>query len=543
MSVELVNDCVVIPHRVDWANKVTHTRVWSTKVAEGITGAEDRAQLKTQPIRALDCEILAMDLQPRVELEERLLVAMQKGRAAVPLWSRPSELAAQAGKTSVSLVNRVWPWRPGDYAIFMSPRGRGRNRTLQINCGGAAVPPFLSDMDYTGGQPLSTASAIRLGYAPDPAPAAVYQTARVATSGTQENVIAYAITGLDPAVGCMVRVHVAEIDPVMVPGSINASPYGCPSARQMSVTVAGDTVQTAANVVPFAAAHFQIYTPTVLEFWCYPDLTGTITITAAGIIESIYRGPTYYFPALISALEVFQCSWEVRQLITPTGRGQLVWQDTLHGLYAASALVYPLLMGTPSLRDSSALTDSLARLPITVSEPLGEGAPAVPGQCPTEVCYDCTVPYPGGGDPWPSWGNLTPSQVSALPSIQGSYPLDTAWTNSPDAIAQANGVSGCAGENLRAVFAAAVANHSIPSDAVMGPMFWAVETSTGWMTELGYAKSAGICGLTADPAPATSHQIDFTGGFGFILCAVYATGATIGQIGPNLTPKTCAPYA
>ena len=50
---------------------------------------------------------------------------------------------------------------------------------LQINSGGPAVSPFLADEDFTGGGTINHANTIDLSGVTNPAPMAVYQTARV----------------------------------------------------------------------------------------------------------------------------------------------------------------------------------------------------------------------------------------------------------------------------------------------------------------------------------------------------------------------------
>ncbi len=50
---------------------------------------------------------------------------------------------------------------------------------IQINAGGPAVSPFVADKDFTGGTTINHANTIDLSGVTNPAPMAVYQTARV----------------------------------------------------------------------------------------------------------------------------------------------------------------------------------------------------------------------------------------------------------------------------------------------------------------------------------------------------------------------------
>lgn len=74
---------------------------------------------------------------------------------------------------------------------------------VQINCGGPAVSPFAADEDFAGGGTIDHVNAIDLSRVADPAPMAVYQTARVGNS-------TYTISGFNPDSIHNVRLHFAE---------------------------------------------------------------------------------------------------------------------------------------------------------------------------------------------------------------------------------------------------------------------------------------------------------------------------------------------
>ncbi|HEV3037346.1 MAG TPA: malectin domain-containing carbohydrate-binding protein [Candidatus Angelobacter sp.] len=74
---------------------------------------------------------------------------------------------------------------------------------IQINSGGPAVSPFVADADFSGGGTINHANTINLSGVTNPAPMAVYQTARVGN-------FTYTIPGFNPGSSHTVRLHFAE---------------------------------------------------------------------------------------------------------------------------------------------------------------------------------------------------------------------------------------------------------------------------------------------------------------------------------------------
>jgi hypothetical protein len=74
---------------------------------------------------------------------------------------------------------------------------------VQINSGGPAVSPFVADTDFTGGGTIHHANTIDLSGVTNPAPMAVYQTARVGN-------FTYTIPGFTAGSSHTVRLHFAE---------------------------------------------------------------------------------------------------------------------------------------------------------------------------------------------------------------------------------------------------------------------------------------------------------------------------------------------
>jgi fibronectin type 3 domain-containing protein len=82
--------------------------------------------------------------------------------------------------------------------------------SVQINAGGAAVAPFVADVDFTGGATINHANTINLNGQPNPAPAAVYQTAHVAATAGAGTTFSYTIPGYTAGSSHTVRLHFCE---------------------------------------------------------------------------------------------------------------------------------------------------------------------------------------------------------------------------------------------------------------------------------------------------------------------------------------------
>jgi beta-glucanase (GH16 family) len=104
---------------------------------------------------------------------------------------------------------------------------------LQINAGGPAVTPFVADKDFTGGTTIHHANTIDLSGVTNPAPMAVYQTARVGN-------FTYTLPGFTAGASHTVRLHFAE------------TYFGTAGSRKFNVSINGTQVLSAFDI--FAAA-------------------------------------------------------------------------------------------------------------------------------------------------------------------------------------------------------------------------------------------------------------------------------------------------
>jgi beta-glucanase (GH16 family) len=104
---------------------------------------------------------------------------------------------------------------------------------VEINAGGPAVTPFVADKDFTGGSTIHHANTIDLSGVTNPAPMAVYQTARVGN-------FTYTLPGFTAGASHTVRLHFAE------------TYFSTAGSRKFNVTINGTQVLGAFDI--FAAA-------------------------------------------------------------------------------------------------------------------------------------------------------------------------------------------------------------------------------------------------------------------------------------------------
>jgi hypothetical protein len=81
---------------------------------------------------------------------------------------------------------------------------------VDINAGGPGTGAFVADTDFNGGGTINHANTIDLSGVTNPAPAAVYQTARVAATQGAGTTFSYTIPGLNAGSNHIVRLHFAE---------------------------------------------------------------------------------------------------------------------------------------------------------------------------------------------------------------------------------------------------------------------------------------------------------------------------------------------
>jgi len=107
--------------------------------------------------------------------------------------------------------------------------------SVQINSGGPAVSPFVADEFFAGGGTINHANTIDLSGVTNPAPMAVYQTARTGN-------FTYTIPGFSPGSSQTVRLHFAETF------------FSTTGSRVFNVSINGTQVLTNFDIVAAAGA-------------------------------------------------------------------------------------------------------------------------------------------------------------------------------------------------------------------------------------------------------------------------------------------------
>ncbi|MBX5457158.1 MAG: discoidin domain-containing protein [Thermogemmatispora sp.] len=161
---------------------------------------------------------------------------------------------------------------------------------IQINAGGPAASPFIADTDFSGGGTSSSSNSISTAGVTNPAPQAVYQTARLGN-------FSYSIPSLTPGASYTVRLHFAE------------TYWTASGKRVFNVSLNGQTVL--ANFDIFAAAG-GANKAVVKEFTATASSSGTITLQFSSVVDQ----------AQLNGLEVLPAS---------SSGWTLVWSDNFSG--------------------------------------------------------------------------------------------------------------------------------------------------------------------------------------------------------------------
>ena len=133
---------------------------------------------------------------------------------------------------------------------------------LQINCGGNAVSPFVADKDSSGGVKYSSSDTITIpASVASPAPAGVYQSARIPASGA--TTFSYIIPSLVAGQAYEVRLHFAD------------TRHQYAGQYPFNVTINGSAVLSDFDIVATAGAKD---TAIVEQFNTSADGSGNITI-------------------------------------------------------------------------------------------------------------------------------------------------------------------------------------------------------------------------------------------------------------------------
>jgi hypothetical protein len=134
------------------------------------------------------------------------------------------------------------------------------------------VSPFLADEDFTGGSTINHANTIDLSGVTNPAPMAVYQTARIGN-------FSYTVPGFAPGSSQKIRLHLAETF------------FTTTGSRTFDVSINGTQVLTNFDIFATAGATNKAV---IEEFTVNADASGMYTITTTSVVNN----------ALISGIEI-----------------------------------------------------------------------------------------------------------------------------------------------------------------------------------------------------------------------------------------------
>jgi fibronectin type 3 domain-containing protein len=143
---------------------------------------------------------------------------------------------------------------------------------FQINAGGPAVTPFVADKDFTGGATINHANTIDLSGVTNPAPTAVYQTARVGN-------FTYILLGFTAGSSHTVRLHFAE------------TYFSAAGSRKFNVTINGTQVLSTFDIFAAAGAKNKAI---IQQFTINANASGQYIVQFTSVVNQ----------SLLSAIEV-----------------------------------------------------------------------------------------------------------------------------------------------------------------------------------------------------------------------------------------------
>jgi len=149
---------------------------------------------------------------------------------------------------------------------------QGSGTVVRINSGGPAVSPFIADADFVGGGTINHANTIDLSGATNPAPMAVYQSARVGN-------FTYTIPGFTAGSSHTVRLHFAETF------------FSTAGSRTFNVSINGTQVLSAFDIFAASGAKNKAI---IKEFTANANSSGQYVIQFTTVVNQ----------SLVSGIEV-----------------------------------------------------------------------------------------------------------------------------------------------------------------------------------------------------------------------------------------------
>lgn len=131
MSVELVNEHVLLPFVANYESEPAQERRWQTDLEDSEFSHESRRALRSVPRRSVSWKVTPADLQTNARLLDQILAAKKSGLACAPLFGRGSEIAVEVTGTTLEIEPTLWPWAVGDYLILIDSAGEYDVRQLE----------------------------------------------------------------------------------------------------------------------------------------------------------------------------------------------------------------------------------------------------------------------------------------------------------------------------------------------------------------------------------------------------------------------------
>jgi len=185
-----------------------------------------------------------------------------------------SDVGLTASTTYFYLIEAVNPAgvlsAPANQASATTPAAS--STTIQINAGGPAVSPFVADEDFSGGSTINHANTIDLSGVTNPAPMAVYQTARTGN-------FTYTVPGFNPGSSQTVRLHFAETF------------FNTSGSRTFNVSINGTQVLTNFDIFATAGAQNKAV---IEQFTMNANASGQYVVQFTSVVNN----------SLLSGLEV-----------------------------------------------------------------------------------------------------------------------------------------------------------------------------------------------------------------------------------------------
>jgi hypothetical protein len=218
-------------------------------------------------------EVVPGEVSYSAEVRSKLNLLSQTVGDSCSLGCRVRQLGDSQCKVSISSYenNRTLS------GIGGSTTAISQNTLLQINAGGPAVSPFVTDTDYsTSGSgstiTVSTSNTIVLPSV-NAAPEAVYQTYRIIENGGIGGSLLYTLSGYTPGKQYTVRLHFAES---FFQPAWPTDPYDGSGKRQFNVLINGILTLYYYDIwVDTGGSNIGI----AKDFYCYADVSGNIVIT------------------------------------------------------------------------------------------------------------------------------------------------------------------------------------------------------------------------------------------------------------------------